>query len=92
MHRAGIKYGVGRPKDKVVSQRALKMRLLLERGRKCEKCGYAKYEILQVHHKDRSRGNNNLDNLELLCPNCHFEEHYFEKSWLKEDVLQGEVG
>ena len=89
-HRAGIKYGRGHPKDIVVSQRSLKMRLVDLRGRGCERCKYKKVEILQVHHKDRNRSNNSLDNLALICPNCHFEEHYLEKSWLKEK--QGGVG
>lgn len=83
INRVGIKYKVGSPRDKVKSQQALKLRLLKERGLLCEKCGYNKYEILQVHHKDRSRENNNLDNLELICPNCHCEEHFLEKSWLR---------
>lgn len=74
---------MGRPRDKMVSQRALKTRLLEERGIICERCGYATVEILQVHHRDRNRKNNNIDNLELICPNCHFEEHYLEKSWLR---------
>jgi 5-methylcytosine-specific restriction endonuclease McrA len=26
---------------------------------------------LEVHHKDGNKDNNNLDNLQLLCPNCH---------------------
>jgi hypothetical protein len=44
--------------------------------KKCEKCGYDKYpEILVVHHKDRDRKNGAKENLELLCPNCHEEEH-----------------
>jgi hypothetical protein len=44
--------------------------------RKCERCGYNKFpEILVVHHKDRNRKNGAKDNLELLCPNCHEEEH-----------------
>ncbi len=81
-HRAGIQYKINRPKDKVKSQRSLKIRLLDYRGGKCERCDYAKYEILQVHHKDKNRGNNELENLELICPNCHTEEHYLEKSWL----------
>lgn len=81
--RTGIKYKLGRPKDKVKSYQALKVRLLKLRGKLCQKCGYTKFEILQVHHKDRNHKNNNLDNLELICPNCHFEEHYLEKSWLK---------
>ncbi len=81
-HRAGITYKNGSPKDKVRTQRALKLRLLAERGKKCEQCGYAKTEILQVHHKDRDRSNNALSNLALICPNCHAEEHYLEGSWL----------
>ena len=82
-NRVGIKYGDHRPKDKVVSQRALKIRLLAIKGKACERCGYNKFEILNIHHKDRNRNNNSIDNLELICPNCHFEEHYLEKSWLK---------
>ena len=82
-HRIGIKYKLNRPKDKVKSYQGLKIRLLKQRGKKCERCGYSKYEILQVHHKDKNRSNNELNNLELICPNCHFEEHYLEKSWLR---------
>lgn len=83
INRAGIRYKIGSPHDKVKSQQALKVRLLGERGKNCEHCGYNKYEILQVHHKNRDRRNNNLDNLELICPNCHCEEHFLEKSWLR---------
>ena len=86
-NRAGIKYHIGSPRDKVKSQQALKVRLLAARGKNCERCGYAKYEILQVHHKNRDRNNNELDNLELICPNCHYEEHFLEKSWLKKVVI-----
>jgi hypothetical protein len=82
IHRAGIKYKVGRPRDKVHTLRALKLRLLEKRGINCERCGYNKSEILQVHHRDRNRKNNDLSNLELVCPNCHYEEHFLEKSWL----------
>ena len=42
----------------------------------CERCGYdAEPKILGVHHKDRNRKNNDLSNLEVLCPNCHSLEH-----------------
>jgi hypothetical protein len=85
--RIGNKYKTGRPaKDKVVTFRILKLRLMEMRGRKCERCEYAKYEILQTHHKDRNRNNNKLENLQLICPNCHYEEHYLEKSWLKNNI------
>jgi 5-methylcytosine-specific restriction endonuclease McrA len=44
---------------------------------KCNRCSYDKYpSILRVHHIDRDHGNSRLDNLEVLCPNCHEEEHY----------------
>lgn len=43
---------------------------------KCARCGFdAEPKILGVHHKDRNRKNNNLSNLEVLCPNCHSLEH-----------------
>ena len=70
-------------KDIVKSQKALKLRLLEARGRKCERCSYEKFEILQVHHRNRNRKDNAIDNLELICPNCHYEEHFLRKSWLR---------
>ena len=82
INRAGTKYKIGSPKSKVKSQQALKIRLLNKIGRKCERCSYEKYQILEVHHKDKNRNNNDLENLLLICPNCHAEEHLLEKSWL----------
>lgn len=37
---------------------------------KCESCGTARPLI--VHHRDRNRANNAIEN---LCPNCHYREH-----------------
>lgn len=70
--------------------RALKLRLMRERGKKCERCGYSKYEILQVHHKNRNRLDNRTENLEIICPNCHYEEHLLKKSWLN-DIVEKET-
>ena len=43
---------------------------------KCEKCGFdAQPKILGVHHKDGNRKNNAMENLAVLCPNCHSLEH-----------------
>ncbi len=81
--RTGIHYKIGRPRDKVVLERSMKIRLFEVRGHVCERCGYNKKEILQVHHRDGNHHNNEIENLELICPNCHCEEHYLEKSWLK---------
>lgn len=39
---------------------------------KCAVCGWCDDEdILQVHHIDENRQNNVLNNLIILCPNCH---------------------
>ena len=49
--------------------------LIKLRGRKCECCGLTEWlgqEInLEIHHIDGNRKNNCLENLQLLCPNCH---------------------
>lgn len=82
-NRSGTQYRVGRPNDKAVKDRALKIKLLKLRGGQCERCGYSTREILQVHHKNRNHSDNRVTNLELICPNCHCKEHYFNNSWLK---------
>lgn len=85
-YRTGIKYKIGRPKNIARTFRILKLRLMEERGKSCEKCGYNKYEILQVHHKNKNRNDNKVENLEIICPNCHYEEHYLENSWLNNNL------
>jgi hypothetical protein len=87
VHRTGIQYKIHSPRDKVKSQRSLKIRLLNQRGKSCERCRYSKIEILHVHHKDRNREHNELENLELICPNCHAEEHHLGNSWLNEQII-----
>jgi len=79
INRKGVKYHLGRPKDKAEEIRAIKVRLISIRGAKCERCGYNKSEVLHVHHKDRNSRNHDFSNLEIICPNCHFEDHYLEK-------------
>lgn len=56
----------------------------------CMSCGYDKYQsVLQVHHKDRDRTNNVLENLEVLCPTCHTEHHYLEGTGLYNKIGRG---
>ena len=44
---------------------------------KCAVCGYNEEpKILQVHHKDSNRTNNTVENLCILCPNCHAKITY----------------
>ena len=48
-------------------------------GEKCQLCGYDRHPgILQVHHKDKDRNNNQIENLLVCCPNCHAEQHLVE--------------
>jgi hypothetical protein len=43
----------------------------------CTGCGFNKWsKILQVHHIDRNPRNNLLENLTILCPNCHWALHH----------------
>lgn len=43
--------------------------------KKCERCGITEWNglpiVLQLHHIDGNNSNNNLNNLQILCPNCH---------------------
>lgn len=55
----------------------IKNKLLREgiKEHRCECCMNTMWNdaqiVLEVHHKDGNRRNNELDNLQLLCPNCH---------------------
>lgn len=42
-------------------------------GKICERCG-SKQKLVR-HHKDRNPRNNRRSNLEILCGDCHKEEH-----------------
>lgn len=59
---------------------------LRELSNSCARCGWNKIpEILEVNHIDCDRSNNDLSNLEILCPNCHAQYHFETKTgyWLK---------
>lgn len=65
---------------------------LFKRGIKdkiCEKCGNTHWNNnpipLEVHHIDGDKLNNKLENLQILCPNCHyFTDTYKTKNIKKE--------
>lgn len=46
-------------------------------GNRCSKCGWSEFHLvtgkvpLEVNHIDGDAYNNSVDNLEVLCPNCH---------------------
>ena len=76
--RVGIQYMHGRTNDKARNQSLLRERVARIRGGVCERCGESNFAILQVHHKkERFRGgSDSLNNLLLLCPNCHMTHHF----------------
>jgi 5-methylcytosine-specific restriction endonuclease McrA len=41
----------------------------------CQKCGNTDLRVLLVHHIDKNRNNNNPENLQILCYNCHILVH-----------------
>ena len=48
---------------------------------KCECCGLSEWMgkpiPLELHHKDFNHYNNTLDNLQILCANCHMQAHNY---------------
>jgi 5-methylcytosine-specific restriction endonuclease McrA len=65
------------PNDISIGQRALRRYLIDIYGPKCMQCGWDKINIItglcpiELEHIDGNSKNNNLNNLKLLCPNCH---------------------
>ena len=64
-------------KDKLIKSSDLIKKIISTNDReyKCEVCGITKWQgkelKLQVHHIDGDHLNNELSNLQLICPNCH---------------------
>jgi hypothetical protein len=62
---------------KLVQSNKLKLRLISEglKSHKCEMCGLTKWNGLpapiELDHIDGNRYNNQIENLRILCPNCH---------------------
>lgn len=69
--------------NKYISTSKLKLKLLKEglKENKCEICKITEWNgkplVMQLHHIDGNNKNNSLDNLQMLCPNCHSQtENY----------------
>lgn len=81
-------------KKDVVS--ASKLRKLLIRDnikeKKCECCGLEEWMgkpiPLELHHIDENRFNNELENLKILCSNCHMQEHNYSNSKKKDKPIK----
>jgi len=65
-------------KSKTIRTQILKNRLIEEKIKFsiCEECGQTenwnnKYLVLELHHINSDNTDNRLENLKILCPNCH---------------------
>lgn len=63
---------------------------LIEAGLKqnvCEICGISEWNgkpiNMELHHKDGNKHNHSLDNLQMLCPNCHSQTETFRAKNIK---------
>jgi 5-methylcytosine-specific restriction endonuclease McrA len=75
----GLQSNVTKDSHKITWKRFL----LSERGKRCESCSLTKWQDenipLELEHIDGNNKNNSMENLKLLCPNCHSQT----KTWKK---------
>lgn len=61
--------------DELISDGSRKVRLLEERGHRCELCGITEWHDhpapLELDHIDGNPDNSTRENLRLICANCH---------------------
>lgn len=80
--------------NKANIDRVTKKFLINKFGEKCSKCGWdeinpwTKKVPIEINHIDGNPENHNLDNVELLCPNCHSLTQFYKsrgkgRSWRK---------
>ena len=57
---------------------------------KCERCGIDEWLggriVIELHHMNGDSKDNRLENLQLLCPNCHSQTHNY---CMREELREG---
>lgn len=70
-------------KDKLIKAYDIRKKIFKEglKENKCEICGLTEWLNnpiqLQIHHIDGDHMNNEIENIQLLCPNCHSQTENF---------------
>lgn len=69
---------------------------LVRRIGRCERCNHdGSKSRLGVHHKNRDKHDQRLENIEVLCHRCHMQEHAsagetgFDSMWRKRKSIPG---
>ena len=69
--------------DYNVGRQTIKNWYLLDHEYKCEECGISEWNgehlTLELEHENGNRKDNRLENLKLLCPNCHSQTSTWRK-------------
>lgn len=71
--------------DKYITSHALRIKLIEDglKEAKCENCGLSEWMgepiPLELHHINGDHYDNRLENLQILCPNCHAQTSTFSK-------------
>lgn len=84
---------------KFIKASMLKLKLIKEgiKENKCEICGLSQWRgkplTCQLHHINGNNKDNRLENLQMLCPNCHSQtENYCGKAVHKKEFFCEECG
>ena len=79
--------GLKRPIHELKNTQDIRWRLI-EIKTKCRMCGCSDERVLVVHHIDKNRRNNTVENLDLLCANCHAIVHYEDRKNKKKKYVK----
>lgn len=69
---SGEKFDIIRPDHYADGHKNYRLKALNTYTHQCAICGWSEdVDVLEVHHIDECRENNDIDNLIILCPICH---------------------